>query len=248
MRTAFISDVHGNLTALRTALADIERVGVDEIVCLGDTVGYGPQPRECLEIVRQRCSLVLAGNHENAVLNGAEHFTPLARVAIDWTAQQLRDRETLNYLQSLKPLALRERQLLVHGSPRDPLFDYVREADSPWMFYRLVQTLREEFVDFDLCFVGHNHRAFLGTELGYIFPHDDQPSPRTSFHMENQKAFVSVGSVGQPRDGDPRSSWLFYDGKTVEYHRLDYDRKTTIALIQRAGLPDYLAERLMYGD
>lgn len=244
MRTALISDIHGNLAALEAVLADIDRHAPDRIVSLGDNVGYGPQPRECLELVRKRCALVLMGNHEHAVLNGAEHFTPLARIAIDWTAQQLRDPETLAYISALKPAKLLDGALLVHGSVRDPLFDYVREADSPWMFYRLVQTLREDFKDFDLCFVGHNHRAFLGTELGYIFPHEE----RRKFQLEGQKAYVSIGSTGQPRDGDRRSSWVLFDGKSVEYHRVDYDRQLTIDLIHKAGLPEFLAERLLYGE
>ncbi len=248
MRTAFITDIHGNLTALETVLADIDLHSPDQIVCLGDTVGYGPQPRECLAIVRERCSLVLMGNHEHAVLNGAEHFTPLARIAIDWTAQQLRDPEILEYIASLRPAKHLDNLLFVHGSARDPLFDYVREADSPWMFYRLVQTLREDFKDFDICFVGHNHRAFLGTDVGYIFPHDDPPSPQMRFQVAGQKAYVSIGSVGQPRDGDKRSSWLLFDGQTVEYHRVDYDRETTIDLIHQVGLPEFLADRLLYGE
>lgn len=248
MRVAFISDVHGNLAALEAVLADIANFHVDEIVCLGDTVGYGPQPRECLAMVRKHCRLVLCGNHEYAVLHGAEHFTPLARMAMEWTAQQLRDPETLQYLSSLVPRARRGRDVYVHGSIRNELFDYVREADSAWMFYRLVQTLREDFKDFDHCFVGHNHRAFLGTEVGYIFPHDDPPTPMMRFQIDSQRAYVSVGSVGQPRDGDRRSSWLFYDDKAVEYHRVNYDAQRTAALIRKVGLPEYLAERLLVGE
>lgn len=248
MRIALISDIHGNVAALEAVLADIDSYSPEAIYCLGDFVGYGPEPRECLEIIRKRCSVVLMGNHEHAVLHGAEHFTPLARIAIDWTAQQLRDPGVLEYLASLNPRHQQDRLLFVHGSVRDPLFDYVREADSSWMFYRLVQTLREKFEEFDLCFVGHNHRAFLGTELGYIFPHDNPPTPQTTFQLEGQKAYVSVGSVGQPRDGDRRSSWILFDGKSVEYHRVEYDRQRTIDLIYKAGLPEFLADRLLYGE
>jgi predicted phosphodiesterase len=248
MKTALISDIHGNVAALTAVLEDIDRHEPDAIICLGDFVGYGPEPRECLEIIRKRCKYVLMGNHEHAVLNGAEHFTPLARIAIDWTAQQLRDPSIIEYLTSLRPSKLIGRHLFVHGSVRDPLFDYVREADSPWMFYRLVQTLRDDFKDFDLCFVGHNHRAFLGTEIGYIFPHDNPPAPQTRFQLEGQKAYVSIGSVGQPRDGDPRASWVMFDGKSVNFHRVDYDRQRTIDLIHKAGLPEFLADRLIYGE
>jgi len=248
MRLAILSDVHGNLAALTAVLADIDKHSPDDIFCLGDTVGYGPQPRECLALVRERCRVVLMGNHEHAILHGSEHFTPLAQMAIDWTAQQLRDEETLSYIAALPHEHREDGCRFVHGSVRDPLFDYVREADSPWVFYRLVKTLREEFTDFHLCFVGHNHRAFLGTEVGYIFPHDMGPVARTEFHLGHEKAYVSVGSVGQPRDGDWRSSWLLFDGEKAEYHRVEYDREATIGKILRVGLPAFLADRLRLGN
>ncbi len=247
-KSALISDIHANLPALEAVLADIQQYKPDRIICLGDVVGYGPQPRECLALVRKTCQHVLMGNHENAVLHGGEQFTPLARIAIDWTSQQLRDKEILQYLMSLTPKMALDGNLFVHGSVRDPMIDYVREADSPWMFYRLVQTLREQFTPFNLCFVGHNHRAFLGTELGYIFPHDDTEPPQMKFNLKDQKAYVSIGSVGQPRDGDIRSSWVMFDGDSVEFHRVDYDREKTIQLIHDTGLPSFLAERLRYGE
>lgn len=248
MKIAMISDVHANLAALEAAMEDIRLHDPDEIVCLGDTVGYGPQPAECLDIVRRECSLVLMGNHEHAVLYGAEQFTPLAQTAIDWTARTLRDRETLDYISSLSCDCRRGNLRFVHGSIRNPLLDYVREADSPWAFLHLVRTLQDAFTDFNICFVGHNHRAFLGTEVGYIFPHDQGPVPKTRFHIGAEKAYVSVGSVGQPRDGDWRSSWMMYNGEDVEYRRVEYDREKTIALIHRVGLPEFLAERLRYGN
>lgn len=248
MRMAIISDIHGNLEALQAVLRDIDKYDPKEIVCLGDTIGYGPQPRECLEIIRQRCSLILMGNHEHAILYGAEQFTPLAQVAIDWTARVMRDPETLDFISSLGCEYDRDNCKYVHGSIRDPLMDYVREADSPWVFFKLVKTLQDDFKNFNICFVGHNHRAFLGTEVGYIFPHDSGPAPMVKFHIGTQKAYVSVGSVGQPRDGDWRSSWLMFDGQDVEYHRVEYDREKTIGLILRSGLPKFLAERLRMGN
>jgi predicted phosphodiesterase len=245
---AIVSDIHANLEALITTLRDIEKKKPDEIICLGDTVGYGPQPKECLQIVRKVCKVVLMGNHENAVLNGAEHFTPLAQMAIDWTSQQLRDKETLQYLESLSPAKRIGDNLYVHGSIRDPILDYVREADSPWMFHRLIQTLNDDFGDINLCFVGHNHRAFLGTGIGYIFPHDDEANSQTKFNVEGQKAYVSTGSVGQPRDGDNRSSYILFVGHYVEYHRVSYDYQKTAELIRDVGLPEFLADRLLYGE
>ncbi|MCC8190502.1 MAG: metallophosphoesterase [Planctomycetes bacterium] len=246
MKMAIISDVHANLAALQAVMADIEKHGPDELLCLGDTVGYGPQPAECLAMVRDVCSVVLMGNHEHAVLYGAEQFTPLAQVAIDWTARMLHESDTLDYITSLPSEHRRGSLRFVHGSIRNPLFDYVREADSPWAFFHLVRTLQDDFTDFNQCFVGHNHRAFLGTEVGYIFPHDHPPIVKTSFHIGDEKAYVSVGSVGQPRDGDWRPSWLMYDDGNITYHRVEYDRQTTIDLIGRAGLPEFLAERLWY--
>ena len=248
MRIAVISDVHANLSALEAVMADIRDFDPEEIICLGDTVGYGPQPAECLEIVRQECSVVLMGNHEHAVLYGAEQFTPLAQVAIDWTARTLHQRETLDYLSSLSCDERRDSFRFVHGSIRNPLLDYVREADSPWAFFHLLRTLQDEFTDFNVCFVGHNHRAFLGTEVGYIFPHDNGPVPKTNFYVGNQKAYISVGSVGQPRDGDWRASWLLVNGDEIEYRRVEYDRERTIDLILKFGLPVFLAERLRFGN
>ncbi|MHC4885334.1 MAG: metallophosphoesterase family protein, partial [Planctomycetota bacterium] len=247
MLQALVSDIHGNLEALTQVLKDIEEKKPDDIICLGDTVGYGPQPKECLNLVRKNCRVVLMGNHEHAVLHGAEHFTPLAQMAIDWTAQQLREPGIISYLSSLEPSIRIGDNQYVHGSLRDPLMDYVREADSPWMFHRLIQCLREDFEGINLCFVGHNHRAFLGTEVGYLFPHDDDPEPKMRFNVEGQKAYVSVGSVGQPRDGDCRSSYALFDGTSVEYHRVAYDATIPAGLIHEVGLPDFLADRLLRG-
>ncbi|MCC8115785.1 MAG: metallophosphoesterase [Planctomycetes bacterium] len=248
MRTALISDVHANLPALEAVMLDIERHRPDAIICLGDTVGYGPQPAECLAIVREHCSTVLMGNPEHAVLYGAEQVTPLAPVASDGTARVLHNSDTLDYMSSLSCEYRRDNLRFVHGSIRNPLLDYVREADSPWAFFHLVRTLQDEFKDFNICFVGHNHRAFLGTEVGYIFPHDNAPVSKTNFHIGDEKAYVSIGSVGQPRDGDWRSSWVMFDGSDVEFHRVEYNRELTISLIQKAGLPEFLAERLRFGN
>ncbi|MBN1256346.1 MAG: metallophosphoesterase [Planctomycetes bacterium] len=248
MLQAIISDIHGNLPALKAVLADIKKRKPDEIICLGDVIGYGPQPRECLDLVRKTCSVVLMGNHEHAVLFGSEHFTPLAQEAIDWTANQLRDPETLNYLASLSPQHRDGKIMYVHGSMRDPLLDYLREADSPWMFHLLLESLLDDFDDTRVCFVGHNHRAFLGTEVGYLFPHYQPPDAKTKFNISGQKLYVSVGSVGQPRDSDYRSSYVLYDGENVEYFRIEYDVDATIKLIREANLPEFLAERLLYGE
>ncbi len=248
MKIALISDIHANLAALEAVLADITEVGVDEIYCLGDTVGYGPKPVECLQLVQKHCKVVLMGNHEHAVLHGADNFTPLAAKALDWTSARLRDRHILDFLSSLKPSYREDDIVYVHASIKDPINDYVREADSPWMYYQLVNTLRRDFKGIRLCFVGHNHRTFLGTELGYIFPNYECVPPRTSFNMEGQKAYIAIGSVGQPRNGDPRASWVLWDGVSVDYHRVEYNWRETAGLILEYGLPGFLAERLEHGQ
>ncbi|MDR0868172.1 MAG: metallophosphatase family protein [Planctomycetota bacterium] len=248
MRTAIISDVHGNLLALETVLADIRRVGAERIICLGDTVGYGPQPLECLQLVRDYCAVVLTGNHEYAVLHGATDFTPLAEDALTWTTHRLRAPEVLAYLRQMPTHCLEGDQLFVHGSIYDYTNDYVREADSPYLLEQLVNTLRDDFNGFKWVFVGHNHRTFLGTTLGFLFPHDDTEPPMTTFYLAGQKVYVSVGSVGQPRDGDPRASWVLWEDDNVTYYRLEYDWQKTARMILDVGLPKFLARRLQYGN
>ena len=158
MIEAVISDVHANLAALQAVLEDIDSIGVDRIVCLGDTVGYGPDPADCLRLVMERCDLALLGNHEFAVLHDADGFNPIAEAAIQWTRDQIRDKEILKFLQGLKSARLEGDRLYVHGSVRDPLLDYVREAENYLSFRRMVQEIRETFTLFNLCFTGHNHR------------------------------------------------------------------------------------------
>jgi diadenosine tetraphosphatase ApaH/serine/threonine PP2A family protein phosphatase len=244
MLEAIISDVHGNLAALEAVLEDIEDRKVDRTVCLGDVVGYGPRPAECMRIVKERCEFTLLGNHEFAFLHGAEGFNPMATAAITWTRDRLRDRDIIKYLHSLKSAKLEEDRLYVHGSVRDSLLDYVREADSYLSFRRLVDELRESFTLFNICFTGHNHRRFLGTEEGFIFPH---PGVHR-FHVKDAKLYVCVGSVGQPRDEDWRASYVTHDGETVEFHRVQYDIERTAREIRESGLHEFLAERLFLGQ
>ena len=244
MLEAIIADIHGNLAALEAVLEDAEGHGVDRIVCLGDVVGYGPRPAECARIVMERCEFTLLGNHEFALLHGSEGFNPMAASAMEWTCQQLRDREILRYFQGLKPAKFEEDRLYVHGSVRDPLMDYVREADSYLSFRRLVEEIRESFTLFNICFTGHNHRAFLGTDEGFIFPH----AGAHRFYVKDAKLYVCTGSVGQPRDEDWRARYVIYDGETVEYQHVTYDVERTAREIREAGLHEFLAERLFVGQ
>lgn len=244
MLEAIVADIHGNLAALEAVLEDIDRLGVDRIVCLGDVVGYGPRPAECAQIVMDRCEFTLLGNHEFALLHGTEGFNPMAASAMAWTREQIHGREIFKRFQDLRPAKFEEDRLYVHGSVRDPLLDYVREADSYLSFRRLVEEIRESFTLFNICFTGHNHRAFLGTDEGFIFPH----AGAHRFHVKGAKLYVCTGSVGQPRDEDWRAAYVTYDGETVEYHRVSYDVERTAGEIRTAGLHEFLAERLFLGQ
>jgi diadenosine tetraphosphatase ApaH/serine/threonine PP2A family protein phosphatase len=135
--------------------------------------------------------------------------------------------------------------LFVHGSAREPLAEYVREKDPSGLsnFDEVVETLNKDFSTFRICFVGHNHKPFLATEEGFIHPHQEM----MQFNVEGERLYISVGSVGQPRDGDPRSCFVVFDGQRVTYHRVAYDVDRTVAKIRASGLPAYLAERLPWG-
>ena len=242
---ALISDVHANLAALEVVLEDIDRRGVDRVFCLGDMIGYGPQPAECLDLLMKRCEWCLMGNHEYAVLHDAEGFNPIAEVAVDWTREQIVETAQLKFLRSLKSARLEENILYVHGSVHDPLMDYVREVESHDSFVDFVASLRRDFRRFDLCFTGHNHRAFLGTEDAFIYPHEVV----SRFHVRGRKLYVCIGSVGQPRDDDPRACYVTFDGDSVEYHRLVYDVESTARLMRKIPqLHPFLAERLFLGE
>lgn len=243
MREAIISDIHGNLDALTAVLEDIDHQEVDRIVCLGDVVGYGAEPLECAKIIKERCDFWLMGNHEHALLYGAEGFNPIAEAALDWTRAQVKDKEILRYIRELKSARLDGARLYVHGSVRDPLLDYVREAESYSSFKMMTEEIRSTFTYFDICFTGHNHRAFLGTDEGMIFPH----AGMSRFDVSDSKLYVCVGAVGQPRDEDWRSSYVIFDGESVMFKRVSYDVEKAANKILEVGLHGFLADRLRTG-
>jgi diadenosine tetraphosphatase ApaH/serine/threonine PP2A family protein phosphatase len=243
---ALISDVHGNLEAFRSVLHEVDRLGIDTIYSLGDVVGYGPEPVECLKLARERCRLLLKGNHElEMVRPGGSFMNPRAQRAADWTRDQLRAAGQLDVLATLPVYHKLGDSMLIHGSVCHPLLDYVSELDGHG-FSRvdeIADSIEQEFEDFDVCFVGHNHRPFLTTIDGFIFPHDEW----SEFQIAGERLYVSVGSVGQPRDGDPRSCFVTYDGSTVRFHRVSYEIEKTVARIKGTPLPASSAERLMEG-
>lgn len=245
MAIAIVSDIHGNIEALEAVMADIKDRGIKKIYCLGDIVGYGPKPAECLRIAMDKFDLILQGNHEWGIFNEVEmYFNSIAVEGIYHSRNELNEKE-LSFIKELKPGKLFAPQLFVHGSVRNPLMDYVRDVteDGHEGYMKLIATIREDFNGFDTCFVGHNHKPFLGTEYGVIHPHEGM----NKFQTIGQKAYVCVGSVGQPRDRDPRSCYVIFDGNQVEYVRVKYDVTITSNQILQAGLPEFLASRILQG-
>jgi len=253
---AFISDIHSNTEALSAVLAVVDQRKVDRLICLGDIIGYGPEPRETLRTVMARCEFSLRGNHEEGALLNASDFNPRARVAIDWTKKQLtppacQRQESFafwNYLDKLERSRRDGEMLLVHGSPKDPVREYIVPKDAADR-----AKMNEWFSLFDgarICFVGHSHVPGVYLESGrYLSPSD----VGNSFELDGgefkgQRAIVNIGSVGQPRDGDTRASFVFFDGKRVHFVRVEYAFEQTMAKIRATGaLPEYLAERLANG-
>lgn len=250
--TAIISDVHGNLEGLEAVLADIDRQGITDIICLGDIVGYGPNPAECTDLVRQRCQLVIRGNHDDALIHGPIGFTHMAREAIEWTRKCMRPRlwrrgsaERWKFLENLPVKANWEDLLLVHGSPRDPTSEYVMDRD-------LAMGDHQKFVEiFELietvCLVGHTHVPGVFYDESERTRWVAQADLGGPFQYEDTKMLINVGSVGQPRDRDPRACYLSVDPSAREFcfHRIDYDVQVTRRKIHETpGLSDQLGDRL----
>jgi diadenosine tetraphosphatase ApaH/serine/threonine PP2A family protein phosphatase len=243
MHYAVFSDVHANLEALETIVADAARHHPDAYVCLGDVVGYGPDPNECVAQVQALGGDVIAGNHDRAAIGGADLdlFSPLARTAIEWTMRVLSD-ETRRFLASL-PLRLETPTFLaVHGSPRDPVDEYI--LDLP--------TALAVFNDshFTLCFVGHSHvpGAFVLRGDGKVGARALPPGEAVRL-TRGSRYIVNVGSVGQPRDGDSRACYLLLDtaARSVTLRRLRYPLTATQEKMVARGLPALLARRLSAG-
>lgn len=251
MKRAIISDIHANLEALTEVLNRIREVKVDEIICLGDIVGYGPDPIKCLDIVMDNCQLTILGNHDQATIFDPEGFNPIAMNAIYWTREQL-EKEDANLALSdrrwdfLGELPRRHDEgeyLFVHGSPRDPTNEYV----FPETIYEkeLLKMLMSRFERY--CFQGHTHIPGQFTESGSFLTPDERDN---FFQLGDEKCMFNVGSVGQPRDGNPKSCFVVLDTdeKTVEYHRVEYDTQLTRQKIHDTpDLDNMLGDRLVAG-
>lgn len=245
---AIVSDIHANIEALTNVLRDIESKGITDIVCLGDVVGYGPNPRECIEKAME-WRFTIRGNHEDALLFLATDFNLEAAQAIEWTRNQInskqfektRNHELWNFLGALGERVDENGIVFVHGSPRQPTREYVRPADA-----HDKEKMGEIFDMIDhLCFVGHTHEPGVFTQEGkFLFP----KAIGYKHNVSKGKFLINVGSVGQSRDRDPRSCYVTCDGETVQFHRVEYDFQITMKKIgQIKELPTHLALRLKDG-
>jgi predicted phosphodiesterase len=245
---ALISDIHSNLEALQAVLADIARQNVKEIYCLGDIVGYGPNPRECVDLVMQ-CQVVLLGNHDQGAMFDPEGFNPSAERAIFWTRAQLEapserreQKEKRWEFLAERPRSHRENgYLYVHGSARNPLNEYVFPED----IYNQRKMERIFALVDRYCFQGHTHVPGIFTE-DYQFHSPEEI--QYEYRLDGRKTLCNVGAVGQPRDGDWRACYVMFDDTTIRYCRVEYDIESTIKKIYAVpDLDNFLGDRLRDG-
>jgi len=243
MRVAVVSDIHGNRHAFEAVLDAIERSECEEMWCLGDIVGYGADPDACVELARDHAAICLAGNHDLGVTGALplEQFSRGAALAARWTQATIAP-ETRAYLEKLEPANLDEDVGLYHASPRDPIWEYVL---SP-----LQAELCLDFQQHRVCLIGHSHVALSFSRVDGTPAGGETRAAGTQIDLGHGEWLLNPGSVGQPRDGDPRAAWLELntDTWTAIYRRVEYDIAGAAAAIREARLPDSLAERLSFGQ
>ena len=249
MKLALISDIHGNLEALQAVLEDIRRQSITDIYCLGDVIGYGPNPRECLDLVRKKTQVCILGNHDQAAMFDPDGFNPVALRAIYWTRDQLESgggsqqqiNERWDFLGELPRFREEGEFLFVHGSVREPTNEYVFPEDvydsrkMEELFRRLNQYV----------FQGHTHIPGVFTSGGEFLSPDECDF---EYQLVGDKAMINVGSVGQPRDSNPQSCYVILEDNTVFFRRVDYPFEDTIKKIYAAtDLENMLGDRLRHG-
>lgn len=251
---AVISDIHSNLEALEAVIADIDALGIKDVRCLGDVVGYGPSPLECVDLVMARAQVIVRGNHDEALVHGAYGFHLRAQEAIDWTRDQLKPgffsgpavRKRWDWLTQLPLRHDDGPDLFLHGSPRDPTQEYLLASE---IAFGPNEKYEEVFAEFErLLFAGHTHlpgvitqdyAAKTAAELGGELKLSD---------LQGTKVIVNVGSVGQPRDRDPRACYVVVDGDTIRWRRIDYAVERTAERVRETPrLHPTLGERLLVG-
>jgi diadenosine tetraphosphatase ApaH/serine/threonine PP2A family protein phosphatase len=242
LRVAVISDIHANLHAFESVLAAVDAERPDRIWCLGDLVGYGPRPNECVALARERADVCLAGNHDLGVLGAIdlEEFSGDAGAAALWTRGVLEDDARI-FMTGLQPTGLAEGVGLYHGSPRDPVWEYILSEGSARASFKAAPE--------PLILVGHSHVALALAELRSGVSGGLAPAG-TETDFGSGRWLLNPGSVGQPRDGDPRAAYLMLDlaRKFAAFRRVAYPIERTQAEIRERGLPELLAVRLAHGE
>ena len=244
MRIAILSDIHANLPAFEAVLRDAEDHGpLDALWCLGDTVGYGPHPNECIALLRRYQHVAVVGNHDMAACGrmGTEEFNEGAAAAARWTGEQLTD-DARSYLRELPPVITEELFTLVHGSLRQPEWEYLLSGEQALVQFDLQRT--------PYSLVGHSHLPFICRERSRVPPGLQPAADRDRVELGTERLILNPGSVGQPRDGDPRASYALYDSDEaiVGFRRVEYDIAATQTAMEATGLPRWLSERLSYGQ
>jgi diadenosine tetraphosphatase ApaH/serine/threonine PP2A family protein phosphatase len=245
MRALVVSDIHANLLALEAVL-EAEGDRFDELWCLGDTIGYGARPNECVALIRDRADVVLAGNHDLAVLGRVNvgRFGGDPGRAARWTREVL-DPVHEEWLAGLEPTATRDGVLAVHGSPRDPVWEYI--VDLPGAAIALA-----DGGDAPLVLAGHTHVPMSVRSAAGRLTGGQAPPGREELFVNDVRIFANPGSVGQPRDGDSRASYLVLDVDAdgparIEFRRAEYPIERAAQEIREAGLPGQFADRLLFG-
>jgi len=240
MRYAVISDVHSNLDALDAVFSDIDRRQIREIIFLGDAVGYGPEPNECIELLSARCKTLLAGNHDwGAVgITDISCFNEYAKHAIEWTAEVITDRnkEALNAFR-LSEEKKEEDVFFVHATPKEP---------EEWHYLLTLRDAELNFNYFDnkICFIGHSHQPFMIEQM----QSGELVVSKEKVHINKDSRYIiNAGSVGQPRDGDPRAGYAIFDNDRVEIVRISYNIENVQDKMRQEDLPYHLIERLALG-
>jgi diadenosine tetraphosphatase ApaH/serine/threonine PP2A family protein phosphatase len=245
---ALISDIHSNLEALQAVLEDIRKHPVEGVYCLGDIVGYGPNPRECVDLVMD-CKVVLLGNHDQGAMFDPDGFNPSAERAIFWTRAQLeapgedrhKKERRWEFLAERPRMHREDKYLFVHGSARNPLNEYVFPED----IYNQRKMERIFALVDRYCFQGHTHVPGIFTETMQFHAPDEIDYV---YQLNGRKTLCNVGSVGQPRDGDSRACYVLLDKETIRYRRVEYDVETTIRKIYEIpDLENFLGDRLRDG-